>query len=497
MNEALSRRRFLRRTTGLLAVSLGGPYFCTGRVGVEAPMRRVLGRTGWEVTTLGLGGQAALQWTPPGVDPVSIILKAFSKQINYFDTSNVYGPSPENYGKAFRSLHLIPGESGYDENLRRSVHLASKSMIRYAKGENPEVPGWTGGPPGSKTVDDLKRTLSLIFGDGRGNYPDGAYVDVFFTHNLSDEKEVDAIYEGFDAPDPQAERIGALAVLADYRDGTNLTGLNPGEERLIRAVGISGHFSSPVMMECLQRDTKNLIDVMLIAINANDRRCLPHQFNAIPVAEAKGVGVVAMKVFADGAMYTKEAKWSRTPEDVVLTVGSPELPSRRLIEYSLTVPGVSTAIIGIGHIDGDPENCQLEQNLSAAQVEPQALTADDRSEIEQLALRAKEGRTNYFQHPPQPLGPPRELNVEIERRNDALVARLTWQTAFASEAPIVHYEITRDGTVAGRLEHRPQVTKEPFAFEDLPPGPGRHVYTVATVDAAGTKAESEAVEISV
>ncbi|GAB4244332.1 MAG: hypothetical protein Kow00109_20220 [Acidobacteriota bacterium] len=497
MSRQLTRRRFLGKTGSLVAVSALGPYFCTGRVGVAEPMKRVLGRTGWEVTTFGLGGQASLQWTPPGVDPVAIILKAFDKGVNYFDTSNVYGPSPANYGKAFRSLHLVPGEPGYDERLRRSIHLASKTMVRYAKGRNPEVPGWTQGPLGSTAVDDLKRTLSLVYGDGQGNYPEGAYLDVFFIHNLNTMQEIDAIYEGFEAPDPAAERIGALAALADYRDGTNHTGLNPKEEKLIRAVGISGHFSSPVMMECLQRDTRDLIDVMLIAVNANDRRYFPHQYNAIPVAQAKGVGVVAMKVFADGAMYTKEPKWSRTPEDVVLTVGSPELPSRRLIEYSLSVPGIATAIIGIGHIDSDPRNCQLEQDLSAAQIEPEALTESDRAEIEALALKAKEGRTNWFQLPSQPLTPPREPALEVERRDEALLARLTWHTAYAADAPIVRYEIRRDGTTVGTVEHRPQVTKEPFAFEDRLPGPGRHAYTLATVDGAGRTAVTEPLEVRI
>jgi aryl-alcohol dehydrogenase-like predicted oxidoreductase len=40
-------------------------------------MKRMFGKTGFEVTTFGLGGQASLQWTPDDVDPVSIILKAF------------------------------------------------------------------------------------------------------------------------------------------------------------------------------------------------------------------------------------------------------------------------------------------------------------------------------------------------------------------------------------------------------------------------------------
>ena len=54
----------------------------------------------------------------------------------------------------------------------------------------------------------------------------GAYLDMILIHNLNTREEVDALYEGLDNPDPKAERIGALAALRDYRDGTNLTGLN-------------------------------------------------------------------------------------------------------------------------------------------------------------------------------------------------------------------------------------------------------------------------------
>jgi aryl-alcohol dehydrogenase-like predicted oxidoreductase len=492
MTHPVSRRRFLKTSTLALAASAVAPYACTGRVGVEAPTKRMLGRTGFEVTTLGLGGQASLQWTPEGVDPVAIILKALEGGVNYLDTSNVYGPSQVNFGKAFRAVHLVPGESGYDEGRRGSICLASKTMIRYAKGSNPEVPDRTQGAPGSKAVDDVKRSLSQLFGDGEGNYPAGAYLDLCFIHNLNTMAEVDAIYEGLEDPDPRAERLGALAALVDYRDGTNLTGLNPGEEKLIRGIGISGHFSSPVMMECLQRDERDdLIDAMLIAINANDRLYLPHQYNAIPVAAAKNVGVVAMKVFADGAMYTKEAKWSREPEDVVLTVGSPELPSRPLVEYALSVPGVDTAIIGIGHIDSDPRRCQLSQNLSAAQVAPGAFSRTDLEEIEAMGTRAKEGLTNWFQVPLEPLGAPREAAVALDRRDEGWVARLEWQTAYASDQPIRHYEIRRDGQAVATVEHRPQTTKAPFAYSDALPDRAAHTYTVVTVDADGRTAESE------
>ena len=131
-------------------------------------------------------------------------------------------------------------------------------------------------------------------------------------------------------PDPKAEWIGALAALRDYRDGTNLTGLNPKDEKLIRHIGITGHFSSPVLMECLQRDTVNVIDTLLVAMNANDRRYFNHQYNVIPVAAAKNLGIIAMKVFADGAITARAIIFPDSPRmwcGLWAAGQSPALPS--------------------------------------------------------------------------------------------------------------------------------------------------------------------------
>lgn len=487
--DQLSRRAFLWATAA--ATALPSAFLTSCRTSIPEPLTRELGRTGLEVTTLGLGGQASLQWTPDGVDPEHIILKASGLGVNYFDTSNVYGPSQLNYGKAFRTLDLVPGAPGYDETKRRSIVVASKTMVRHAKGWHPDVRDRSNGPEGSTTVDDLKRSLAQLFGDGAREYPAGAYVDVFQIHNLNTIEEVEAIYEGLDNPDPQADRIGALAALRDYRDGANRTGLNPNEEKLIRHVGISGHISSPVMMECMQRDTENLIDTMLIAINANDRRYFSHQYNAIPVAAAKGMGIIAMKVFADGAMYAKEPRWSRTPDDVVMTVGSPALLSQPLVQYSLSTPGIATAIIGIGHIDVEPRFCQLTQNLVASRVRPDDLGESDRMEIEHSAMAAKQGHANYFQLPAEPLGAPREPTVARESRDERQFARVTWQTAYAGDRPIRCYEVWRDNQKIAEVPHQPQTTRSPFSYEDELVDRASHVYKLVTVDVQGRNASSE------
>jgi aryl-alcohol dehydrogenase-like predicted oxidoreductase len=487
---AMSRRRFMQTATLASAGLCLGPHWAFGQIDVTKPMKREMGRLHFEATTLGLGGQASLQWTPADVEPTKIILKAFNLGINYFDTSNAYGPSQSNYGKAFRELQLIPGQPGYKESTRRSIFLTSKTMLRFAKGgwKKEGLRSFSNGPQGSSAAEDVKRSLTQIFGDGQGYYPPGSYLDMVLIHNLTTREEIDAVYEGLAKPDPRAENIGALAALIDYRDGTNLTGLNPKEEKLVRHIGFSGHHSAAVMMEMIQRDERNIFDAMLVAINANDRLNFNMQYNVIPVAVAKNMGLIAMKVFADGAMYTKPATWSNKPEHVVRTVGSTTLPSRPLVQYALSTPGMHTAIIGTGQISDDPESCQLRQNLSAAQVAPHGLTTSDRLAIEKMASTAKDGKTNWFQRPKEGMTPPREALAEQEMHDGKRVIRLKWQTAFAGDEPIARYEIWRDHRKISEVSHQPQISRKPFVFEEVIDDSAAHNYQVATVDTAGRNA---------
>ena len=493
-----TRRNFLK-TSAITAAGLTmAPYISCSSQSRPELIKRVFGNLNFEVTTFGLGGQASIQWTPPDVDPVKIILKAFDLGVNYFDTSNLYGPSQTNWGKAFRNLDLIPGKGGYDEPLRKSIWLTSKTHLRWGKGgyEKEGVSNWTNGEYPNHTAYDVRRSLTQIFGDGNGYYPAGAYLDMVLIHSLTTAQEVDVLYEGIENTNPGMEHIGALAVLRDLRDGTNLTGVNPDEEKLIRHIGFSGHYSSPVMMEMIQRDKYGILDGMLVAINANDRLNLNMQHNVIPVATAKGMGIIAMKVFADGAMYTKKAEWSNTPEHVVTTVGSKDLPSSSLIHYSLTTPGIHTAIIGIGHIDDDDNLCQLKQNIQSAQITPDGLSDTDRREVETMAARVKEGRTNYFQIPEGGLTAPVNPLLSAEVRDGQRYVNLTWNSAYAGSDAIKTYEIWRDNKKISEVAHKPQTTQDPFKYSDLPGDKSRHKYKIVTVDMAGKTVESSELAVA-
>lgn len=478
---SLSRRNFIRNSLTTTATISLFPLACLKPVSISAQdislkqltsiAKRKFGSFDFDVTTMGLGGQAGVQWPSADTNPVAIIVKALKLGINYFDTSNIYGNSQLNYHKAFVEMNLISGEPNYDENLRKSIWITSKTHMRWGN---------------SGAIDNLRRSLSQIFGDNKGNYPEGAYLDMMLIHSVNDTANVNVLYEGLETPLDPLKNFGALIALRDFRDGTNLTGMNPKNEKLIRHIGFSGHNSPPVMVDMIQRDEYGILEAVLVAINSNDKTKYNMQHNVIPVASAKGMGIIAMKVFADAALYHKAPKFSSSSDDVFLQVGTPELPSRPLIEYSLTTPGVHTAIIGIGHIDKDSQKCQLMQNFYAAQIEEDGISELDRKKTEELTKTLKPN-SNYFQLPKVGLTPPRNLRKVGDK--------LLWDNAFAGDSPLKSYEILVNGVKVGEVQHQPQILKsKPFTY-DISLNPDDKV-EIAAVDQIGKRAVALLVTIS-
>jgi len=469
-NPRLSRRKFITASIATTAGVSLLPLYCFNQkssfnnvVSTEklpSIVRRKFGNFDFEVTTMGLGGQAALQLTPTNVDPSAIIIKAVKLGINYFDTSNTYGSSQLHYNKAFKVLNLIPGTANYDEPLRKSIWLTSKTKMKWGKPGYPERPNVTntpGAPNVKCAIDDLKRSLSQIFGDNKGTYPEGAYLDMMLMHSINSIETNDVLFEGLETPLDPNGNFGALVALRDYRDGTNLTGMNPKNEKLVRHIGFSGHSSPPVMIDLIQRDEYGILEALLVAINSNDKTKYSMQNNVIPVATAKGMAIIGMKVFADAALYHKTPNWSGSTADLFLQIGTSELPSRPLIEYTLTTPGVHTAIMGIGHIDIDPLKCQLVQNFTDAQIEPNGMVETERKKLEELTKRLKPN-SNYFQMAKVGLTPPQNIRKEGDR--------LLWDNAFAGDSPVITYEILINGTKSGEVLHLPQTLRsKPFSFE--------------------------------
>jgi hypothetical protein len=209
-----------------------------------------------------------------------------------------------------------------------------------------------------------------------------------------------------------------------------------------------------------------------------------------------------MKVFADAAYFHKEPEFSSKPADVYHEVGSAQLPGGDLVRYPLSMPGIATVIVGIGHIDDDAGKCQLEQNLDAAQLlEP--LGDEAMADIEaKVAAAGKHTANTYFQHPALGLTAPRNAGVEDDTSMPMLgrhAVRVSWDTAYAGDCPIERYEVLRDGKVVGTVPHQPQYTHRRFYYDDVledNAGIRGYRYQVVAVDGSGTRSRTLEMAVS-
>ena len=256
--------------------------------------------------------------------------------------------------------------------------------------------------------------------------------------------EIDMLFEGLDDPKPHSDWLGALPAMLDLREGTNRTGCNPKKEKLIRHIGITGHWNTAAHIYAIQRDDRRFLDTLLVTINPSDGKYLAHRHNAIAVAAAADMGVIGMKVFADAAYYHKETKFSDHPDHIYHGLGSPGAAERRPDPLRPLRRGVSTIIVGIGHIDDDPAKCQLSRNLAAAQLaEPLGDKAMAAIEA-QVTAAGKDGANAYFQRKAIGLTPPRNVGAEADSSMPMLgrfAVRVTWDTAYAGAVPILRYEV--------------------------------------------------------
>lgn len=470
---------------------IAGQFRVWSHPAAQTLQTRVLGRTGREVTTFGLAGGNKVMWDLPGDEGAAIVVKAVRRGVTYLETANNYQLSQLNYNKAFRTLNLIPGQPGYDANLRARLFLATKTSLRTAIVRGDAQPVGNAGSRMKLAVEDLMRALTQFFGDGKGYIPEGAYLDLMQVHALVNPSDVDAAFEGYDNPeDKSLPRIGVMAALRDFRDGTNRTGLNPGQKKYIRHIGITGHSNPYVHMYAMRRDRNNDFETLLVALNPNDKHFACHQYNSVPVAAAKNMGIIGMKIFADGALYGLEKKYASQPGQSVSTVGQPgKVDYKDFLRYTLSIDGVSTLITGIGLTDknDDPENDQLIANLAACQEAK--FTAADRKRVEDEVAAKHAIDTNFFQLASKGLLAP-EM-VELRRRNSG-DTQILWSTGFAASEPILRYEVYRAGQKVFTRPFEAQVSDEPFDFMDNS-AQGGEEYFVRVVDRARRTADSKKV----
>lgn len=149
-----------------------------------ALLRRRLGRTGLEVTCLGMGGARIGGYDVSDDAAVEAVRRAITLGINYLDTSPLYGESERRTGLALA------------DGWREKIYLATKTGTH---------PKWRGDYSASGTRRSVENSLSLLGTD---------YLDVCLVHDPSNM-------------DPVIAKDGALETLQRMR-----------EEGLVKFIGL-------------------------------------------------------------------------------------------------------------------------------------------------------------------------------------------------------------------------------------------------------------------
>lgn len=206
---------------------------------------RPLGKTGVQVSIFGLGGQGALESHGDADNCVKIIRRAVELGVSYMDTSPVYDESEEYYGEAL----------GDD---RKKIFLATKTDDRTRDG----------------SMKLLEKSLKRLKTD---------HVDLWQLHHL----------ENMDEAAKACGKDGALQALKEMQ-----------EQKVVRFLGITGHDHPDALLYAM---LEHPFDVVLCPVNACDRNVQPAFLDTVvPLANKREMGVVGMKVFAQGHMFHKK-----------------------------------------------------------------------------------------------------------------------------------------------------------------------------------------------
>ena len=112
------------------------------------------------------------------------------------------------------------------------------------------------------------------------------------------------------------------------------------EEGRVRFLGLTGHHDPSILLEAMGRFD---FDTVLVALNGADVHRLSFARTVLVEAARKGMGVIGMKVYAAGNL---------------LRAGANGLASAEAMGYVLSLPGVSTVVIGCSSPDEVDENAR-------------------------------------------------------------------------------------------------------------------------------------------
>lgn len=237
---SFTRRRFLETSA---AASLAAA--------AAAPMpKRILGRTGAEVSILAFGGGSRFLAYKDEAEADAVLHRALELGVTYFDSAFGYGngKSEERFGRVLKPH-------------RSRIWLVTKTNDRTYDG-----------------------TMKLIEGSLKRLQTDR--LDLIHIHALDGADDLARV----EAPD------GVLKALYRLR-----------EQKVTRAIGVSCHNDPAILKIALERHDFDCTQMALNAARIGNSGPRPTSFEelALPVAKKKNLGVIAMKVFGQEKLNGK------------------------------------------------------------------------------------------------------------------------------------------------------------------------------------------------
>lgn len=223
---------------------------------MAALARRRFGKTGREVTPVGLGGEGVLRTYGRHAEAEAVILEAIGQGIAYFDSARGYAGSEGYYGDIWRNR----------PDLRESIFQASKSASRlHADAEM-----------------DLQETLQKLGVET---------LDLWQIHDVrtfSDLRDVEG-------------PSGALEAFVEAK-----------EMGIVRHIGVTGHHDPDVLSHAVENWP---IDAVMMPINPVEGGSGGFLDTTLKVAEEQDVAVIGMKVLGGASYIVTDA--GVTPEVLI------------------------------------------------------------------------------------------------------------------------------------------------------------------------------------
>jgi aryl-alcohol dehydrogenase-like predicted oxidoreductase len=212
--------------------------------------KRKLGKTGVDVTLLGLGGEGVLRTFGYDDEAYALINRALDLGINYFESARAYSGSETYYGKALRER-------------RKEIFLTSKSHARDRKG----------------ALEHLQETLRNMKTD---------HLDLWQVHDVRTDNDIKEIFG------PR----GAIEAFAEAK-----------QKGLTRFIGVTGHHAPEILKKCISLFD---FDTVLLPVNPAEPHYKSFLEEVVPFAKQKGMGIIGMKVYFRG--FAAKIPWYQSME---------------------------------------------------------------------------------------------------------------------------------------------------------------------------------------